>query len=74
MVDKIPSLVSDNVDEYSIMAKFQKSVGNKRQHKLSDNDNLLKNSKAKFWAMPYLGLMEYPQKAKKSYKSGGKVH
>ena len=74
MVDKIPSLVSDNVDEDSIMAKFQKSVGNKRQHKLSDNDNLLKNSKAKFWAMPYLGLMEYPQKAKKSYKSGGKVH
>jgi len=68
MIDKIPNIVGDNVDDDAIMGEFQKRVRNKRQHKI------LEHSKAKFWAMPYLGLMEYPQKAKKSYKSGGKVH
>ena len=34
---------------------------NKRAHKLKNHDN-----GAKFWAMPYIGLMEYPQKAKVS--------
>jgi len=66
MIDMIPDKIGKNVKdgEDRIRDKFQKVVERKRQYKILPKR--MKQSKAKFWAMPYLGLMEYPQKAKEA--------
>jgi len=61
LLKQIPDLIGKNTDGGEIETKFKDSMRNKRAHKLKNHDN-----GAKFWAMPYIGLMEYPQKAKVS--------
>jgi hypothetical protein len=57
----IPSLVADNVNPEIIQERGAKFMKGKRRHKISQNQGMPKNS-AKFWALPYVGLMEYPTK------------
>ena len=59
MINKIPEFVKSNTKEDAISKKGKSFMQSKRKHKLAGYGN------TKFWAMPYIGLMEYPSKATK---------
>ena len=57
LISKIPSIVGTNAKPDSIMKSGKNFMSNKRKHKLDSFGS------TKFWAMPYIGLMEYPTKS-----------
>jgi hypothetical protein len=60
MLEQIPDVIGDNVGTEEIKQKAVDSMSNKRAHKIRQHNN-----GAKFWAMPYIGLMEYPSNSPK---------
>lgn len=56
MLDKIPDMVGDNVNKNHMTKTASAFMANKSKNKLAQYRSV------KFWAMPYLGLMEYPKK------------
>jgi len=57
LISKIPAIVGTNTKPDSVMQAGKNFMSNKRKHKLDSFGS------TKFWAMPYIGLMEYPTKS-----------
>jgi len=58
MFNQIPEIIKDNTEDTSRMTETAKNfMANKKTNKLASHGSV------KFWAMPYLGLMEYPTKS-----------
>jgi hypothetical protein len=66
IIENIPKLIKDNVDGNEIQKKGKSFMKDKSKHKISDLHGGFNKgqSSAKFWALPYIGLMQYPTKSK----------
>ena len=62
LLDKIPETVKDNVGNERLKGEAEKFMGRQTDHKLTPK-GLKDAGHTKFWALPYLGLMEYPMKS-----------
>jgi hypothetical protein len=60
MIDEIERAVGDNINKNHMTETAKGFMKNKKENKLAQS----KDGNVKFWAMPYLGLMEYPKKSK----------
>tara|TARA_R110002020_G_scaffold94662_4_gene227552 strand:+ start:637 stop:2370 length:1734 start_codon:yes stop_codon:yes gene_type:complete len=57
LISKIPDVVASNTSADRVTKAGESFMSNKRKHKLASYGS------TKFWAMPYVGLMEYPTKS-----------
>jgi len=61
IMNLIPSLVEENTKDDKIKSGAQKFMSSNRGNRLVPEMNRLGHSgSTKFWALPYIGLMEYP--------------
>jgi len=59
LLDKIPETINDNVGNERIMKRAKAYMqGHESEYQLKDF-----GESSKFWALPYIGLMEYPTKS-----------
>ena len=57
LISKIPPTIADNLTPDRVTKAGESFMSNKKKHKLASYGS------TKFWAMPYVGLMEYPTKS-----------